>query len=120
MLDIKQNNNNWILCLFDVWFIVSRRTFPSNQRKYKQTRFVVVVGSSHRFGWNGILANASSENILRNEKIGLTLNDSGGRGGRVSIYLESNAALFDDFNWIFFVQSMFNFIRFSCKKCLRI
>lgn len=81
---------------------VSRRTFPSNQRKHKQTCFVVVVGSSHRFGWNGIRANAPSEKILRNEKIGVSPSNS---GGRASIYLKSNAVLFDGLNWIFFLYN---------------
>lgn len=45
---------------FYLTFIVSRRTFPSNQRKYKQTSIVVVIGPSIRSSRYGLLANASS------------------------------------------------------------
>lgn len=53
------------------FLLVSRRTFPCNQRKHKQTCVMVVIGSSICFGWNGILANAPFENILRNKEISL-------------------------------------------------
>lgn len=50
---------------------VSRGTIPSNQRKYKQTRALVVFGPSHCSRFDGLLADASFEDILRNKEISL-------------------------------------------------
>lgn len=50
---------------------VSRRTIPTHQRKYEQTRALVVFGPSHCSRFDGLLADASSEDILRNKEISL-------------------------------------------------
>lgn len=49
-------------------FLVSRGAFPSNEREYKQASIVVVTCSSYRSSRNGLLADAPSQDILRNEK----------------------------------------------------
>lgn len=63
--------NIFRLFSFSFLCLVSRGAFPFDEREHKQTRTVVVTCPSYRSSRNGLLADAPSQDILRNEKISI-------------------------------------------------